>query len=620
MKLNKDFEILFEKVYIETPVDTDNDGKYDLIAAYIKRPVDTINGKKVPCIFVANPYMLECNEDWYSPHNVDIDLKVYDTQKIDFEDIRYDFSKEPAYTPTIIRETKGFAETSLCDEDIFFESISDLYSYQNERGYATIFSGGLGTKGSDGLCLTGSREEILAFKAVIDWLNGRARAFTNKTDNIEVKATWCTGNVAMSAKSYLGTMCIGVAATGVEGLKTIIPEAGIVNWYDYYRCNGLTLPALGWQGDDLDLLASYCFSRAKDPDDYNSVKDLFSSAMADLTALQDRDSANYNKFWDERNYLNQIDKIKASVFIIHGINDWNVKTNQCFSLFEALQDRNIERKLLLHQGEHIYVYDLEQADVLNMVDRWLDHYLKGEDNGIDNEEKIIIESNIDQLKWYKGNVWPPVEMQLEEFGNINLEKDEFSFVDDLSSTVFDPKKDNLKDWLDELVLSQNPEYSNRLKFEWDPFNSEKLIKIAGEVQVEFEAKIDRPTGILSCMLVDYGKAKRITNEEVLVGGFNDGTFRFKIEDEESDYKVISRGWMNVQNRSSIWSKDKIQEGKAYKYSFNMIPTHHELEQGHTLGLIIYGIDAEATQRPKTKTTITVLPKTLKVMLPIVREH
>ena len=108
------------------------------------------------------------------------------------------------------------AETEI----IPLDCISELYGYLNQKGYASVFCGGLGTKGSEGFTLTGSREEILAFKSVIDWLNGRARAFTNKTDNIEIKATWCTGNVAMSAKSYLGTMCIGVAATGVEGLKT----------------------------------------------------------------------------------------------------------------------------------------------------------------------------------------------------------------------------------------------------------------------------------------------------------------------------------------------------------------------------------------------------------------
>ncbi len=56
------------------------------------------------------------------------------------------------------------------------------------------------------------------------------------------------------------------------GIETIIPEAAISNWYDYYRCNGLNLPAIGWQGDDLDILAKYCFSRAKDPEDYASVR------------------------------------------------------------------------------------------------------------------------------------------------------------------------------------------------------------------------------------------------------------------------------------------------------------------------------------------------------------
>ena len=30
---------LFEKVYVETPVDTDGDGRLDLIAVYIRRPL-----------------------------------------------------------------------------------------------------------------------------------------------------------------------------------------------------------------------------------------------------------------------------------------------------------------------------------------------------------------------------------------------------------------------------------------------------------------------------------------------------------------------------------------------------------------------------------------------------
>ena len=89
------------------------------------------------------------------------------------------------------------------------------------------------------------------------------------------------------------------------------------------------MPALQWQGDDLDILAKYCFSRAKDADDYKTVEEGYKAAHAKLVEGEDRDSGNYSRFWDERNYLNQIDNFKAAVFIIHGINDWNVKTNQC---------------------------------------------------------------------------------------------------------------------------------------------------------------------------------------------------------------------------------------------------------------------------------------------------
>ena len=84
-------------------------------------------------------------------------------------------------------------------------------------------------------------------------------------------------------------MCIAVAATGVEGLKTIIPEADICNWYSYYRYGGLVLPAMDWQGDDLDILAKYCFSRAKDADDYARIKDGYAQALADLEARENRD-------------------------------------------------------------------------------------------------------------------------------------------------------------------------------------------------------------------------------------------------------------------------------------------------------------------------------------------
>lgn len=619
-------EILFERVYVETPVDTDGDGRYDLIAVYIRRPVSTLHGEKVPAIYVANPYMLSCNENWYVPHNVNQEVKVYPAQNIAEEDIRYDFSKEPTFAVTEHRKTSGYAKTSPCTEEVELEGINPIYDHFNARGYGCVFCGGLGTRGSEGFTLSGSREEILAFRSVIDWLCGRCRAFTNKTDNIEIKADWCTGKVAMSAKSYLGTMCIGVAATGVEGLETIIPEAGICNWYDYYRYNGLTVPALDWQGDDLDILAKYCFSRAKDPDDYEKIKDAYAQQLENLFINEDRDSGNYNLFWDQRNYLRQIENFKASVFIIHGLNDWNVKTNQCIPLFQALEKQGVERKLLLHQGEHVYVYNLKDAGVLSMLERWLDHYLKGIDNGAEKEPKVLVESNTDQSRWFASDTWPPADWSYVDFPIRSASNQKTSvIVDNLSKTAYDKASDNQKEWLDNLVLAEEKDAPYRCRFFWDPWEADTSaqktahcsadeLRISGTIKVSFDAAIDKKTAILSAMLVDIGADCRITAEQVPVEG--DNTFVFGTEASPSAYKVISRGWLNAQNRTCLWSKEDIAAGQIYSYDFDMVPTDHSLKKGHKLALILYGIDAQQTLRPDTVTRIEIPTDSIRVQIPL----
>lgn len=110
MKIENKIECIFEKVYIETPVDTDGDGKADLIAAYIRRPSYTADGEKVPAVLVANPYLMTCNEDWYVPHDVNREVKVYPQQDIKEEDIKFDFSAPLKSVPTVTRQTAGYAE------------------------------------------------------------------------------------------------------------------------------------------------------------------------------------------------------------------------------------------------------------------------------------------------------------------------------------------------------------------------------------------------------------------------------------------------------------------------------------------------------------------------------
>ena len=563
-------ECIFEKVYVETPVDTDGDGKLDLIAVYIRRPKETLHGVKVPAIYVANPYMMECNEDWYVLHNVDKDLKIFEQQHISKEDVTYNFKNKKEVKVLEERKTLGYAATSPTEE-IPLDCITDWYSYFNSRGYASVFCGGLGTRGSEGFNSCGSVEETAAFKAVIDWLNGRCRAFTNRKDNIEIKAEWCTGNVAMSGKSYLGTMCIAVAATGVEGLKTIIPEAAISNWYEYYRYNGLNSPAMGWQGDDLDILAKYCFSRSMD-EDYEKVKEAYDRWLENLVKEEDRESGNYNKFWDERNYLNLANKIKAATFIVHGLNDWNVMPNQCDLLWKALEKYDAPRKMILHQGDHIYIHDLESGNFNEIMHMWLDHWLYGIDNGVmEKVPNVLIQSNLDQNKWNSSFNWPADGSCLKKF-DIGQVPEEVTFVDDLSATIYHRDKNNLSEWLDELIIGEVKEKGHFIKFLGEKLEEE--VRISGRVKVSFCTAIDKPTAILSAMLVEYGEDNRmlvkqeIAEKDGIIWGVNtpkSDIKRFIHEEIPSKYKVISRGWMNAQNRECIWNKEAIEPGTFYNY-------------------------------------------------------
>lgn len=260
-------------------------------------------------------------------------------------------------------------------EEIPLDCISDWYSYFNSRGYASVFCGGLGTRGSQGFNCCGSPEETAAFKAVIDWLNGRCRAFTNLTDNIEIRADWCTARWPCPARATWGTMCIAVASTGVEGLAH--SRSRHSNWYDYYRCNGLNLPAIGWQGDDLDILAKYCFSRAKDPEDYASVREAYAAWLKGIAADEDRDSGNYSRWWDMRNYLKAADRFQG----IGVSGTWSGGLEcQADTLRQSLCRHGIQRdpcKMMLHRGGHIYIHDLQGSRFNEMLHLWLDHWLYG---------------------------------------------------------------------------------------------------------------------------------------------------------------------------------------------------------------------------------------------------
>jgi X-Pro dipeptidyl-peptidase len=351
-----------ETVYVESTLDSDENGKADRIAVDIIRPKETEEGLKVPVIMDASPY--------YESLGRGNESEVKD------------------------RDKDGFNEKF----PLFYDN------YFVPRGYAVALPEMVGTNQSDGCPTTGGYEEIESIRVVIDWMNGRAKAWDE--DNQEVKADWTTGNVGMIGKSYDGTLANGVAATGVEGLKTIVPIGAISSWYNYYRYAGLTYYNNGPGG-----LASRIVSSTR-KEACKPVFDRLNSEADDL-------SGDYNDFWDERNYVKDVKNVKASVFAVHGLNDYNVKMNHLADWWTALSKEDVPRKLWLTQTGHVDPFDFRRAEWVDTLHRWFDYWLMASWKSrplISKEDQMFGKRNlhgrIKMLQMLK-SVWPQAKMKIQ---------------------------------------------------------------------------------------------------------------------------------------------------------------------------------------------------------------
>lgn len=236
-------KLIFEVVYVESDLDTDHDGKADLLKAEIIRPKDTEEGLKVPALYTASPYNQGTNDATVETMTHDVNVKL--TRKTP-DSLTYDEIKYTAEPKTEVKKQTVNGTVKSANETFPREFSYTLNDYMLARGFAAVYAAGIGTMDSDGFRTCGSKEETESTTAIIEWLAGNRKAFIDKTSGIEIKAWWCNKHVAMTGKSYLGTLATAAATTGVEGLSTIISEAAISNWYDYYRDGGLVVAPGGF--------------------------------------------------------------------------------------------------------------------------------------------------------------------------------------------------------------------------------------------------------------------------------------------------------------------------------------------------------------------------------------
>lgn len=600
-------KVIREVVYVESDLDTDNDGQADLLQTTIFRPYESSH-MPVPALYTASPYFGGIIANEKRNHNVDENL----TDATVWTNPQYEASKQ-------VKAKKPVGKSAAATEKATGKSSYTLNEYMLARGFASVFAGAVGTRGSDGLRNTGAPEETESAKEIIEWLHGDRIAYTDRTRKQEIKASWCNGKIGMTGRSYLGTLQIAIATTGVAGLKTVISEAAISSWYDYYREHGLVVAPENCQGEDLDLLAETCQSNLWDAGNYIKIKPKYDEMQQKLLAKSDRKTGQYSNFWDARNYRHHTDGIKCSWISVHGLNDWNVKPKNVYKVWQKVKKLPIKHHLFLHQGPHYNMNNLVSIDFTDLMNLWLVHELLGVKNhAYEQWPTVMVQDNLKADCWHQESDWsndigrtvtyyPTDNHELQKDGNGKAKP---SFID-VGGKEFKKAKISESEWQNKFIIGDKKWAKPSLRYTTDEFIHP--VTIIGRPQVRVRVSSSLNKGQLSVALVEMGHRKRLTpRPKFLMPAGQELAFRFGtdtlqefVPDKPTDAKLITKAHMNLQNFADMKRPESIQPGEFYDLQFLLQPTYYTIPVGSKLCLIIYSTDQGMTKRPLEDTTYTI---------------
>jgi X-Pro dipeptidyl-peptidase len=581
---------IHETLWVETSFDSDADGQHDRVFVDVTRPKQTATeGLKVPVVYESSPYFAGTSNNrdnlWNVKQEVGAEPPARTHQpSIQFQPVRQKISNGQGLQTTWV-----------------------------PRGFAVVQSDAPGTGLSQGCVTVGGTPEEQAPKAVIDWLNGRAKGYKTINGTDEVAATsWSTGKVGMTGTSYNGTIPVAAATTGVAGLEAIIPIAPNTSYYHYYRTNGLVRHPGGWLGEDIDYL--YDYINSGDPSRRDKCNALVRDGM--FAKGRDRQHGDYNDFWADRDLLTKTKGIKAAVLMSHAFNDWNVVPEHSVRIALAIKGQ-VPLQFYFHQGGH------GGGPPMEMQNKWFTRYLYGVQNGVEKDPKswIVRESApvpppaaADAApgragRGGRGQTPPPTPyadypnpaaspvtlypqiggttagaLAIAPLGQHTIEK----LVDDVQFTGAE--------------LAKAGSSPNRLIYATPELT--EPVHLSGFSRVTLRLASSAPAANLSVWLVQLP--------------WFDGPI--------GTANLITRGWADPQNAASLTSGGDyhskaagtpLKPGQFYSMTFDLEPDDQIIPAGKRIALMIMSSDRDFTLWPKAGTQLSIDLAGTAIQLPVV---
>jgi predicted acyl esterase len=236
---------------------------------------------------------------------------------------------------------------------------------------------------------------------------------------------WSNGKIALYGASYDGTTPWIGASFGNPYLATIVPVVGLTDVAGLMFRNGTsetrgpimhsvvysTFYGFGAQdGGPLGYRAQYAPEQLCEDFLVGTAEGPLTMATGDVN----------REYWEIRDWRQRVlDNYNGSVYLAHGLQDWNVEASMAFPFMRQLEDAGIEVKMMLGQWGHDWpdraarqesdnpvIKHSVRWDWAELLKRWFDKELKG----LDVEVGPPVDVQDSHGGWRAEGTWPPLDI------------------------------------------------------------------------------------------------------------------------------------------------------------------------------------------------------------------
>ena len=418
---------------------------------------------------------------------------------------------------------------------------------------------------------------------------------------------WCDGNVGMFGISWGGFNALQIAARQPPALKAIMAACATDDLYaDNMHYMGGCLLA-----DNLSE-STTMFGHTSCPPDPVIVgddwRDMWLRRLAESGMWLDIWLRHQKRdpFWKRASVCEDYASIRCPVLAVSGWNDGY--TNAVFRLLEHLE---VPRQGLVGPWGHKYPHLGEPGPAIGFLQemvRWFDHWLKGKDNGVDEDpalrawmqDSVPPSTHYDFRpgRWVSEDQWPSPNIEQREFRMVRHRL----LMPDESLSDLEPTVDRMQSpltlglfagkWCSyaaapDLPHDQREEDGGALLYTSRPLS--EPLRILGAPEVELTVSVDRPVAQVCVRLEDIlpdGSATR-----------------------------VAYGLLNLTHRDSDETPETLEVGKRYTVRVPMNYIAQSFPAGHRIRLAISSSYWPLAWPPPEPVELAVSPVESSLFLP-----